>query len=89
MALAPAPLDEAAAEALIDKTQAGALIAGYRGGRRSTSRRVVKALVGLSRLVADGAAMRSNSIDINPFLLRKRGGVALDALVVRAKPHTT
>lgn len=49
---------------------------------------MVKALVGLSRLMADGGDA-IESIDINPFLVRKRGGVALDALVVRAKPHTT
>jgi hypothetical protein len=82
------PLDEAAAAALIDKTKAGALIAGYRGSAPLDKQAVVKALVGLSRLMADGGDA-IESIDINPFLVRKRGGVALDALVVRAKPHTT
>lgn len=88
VALAPVPLDEAAAAALIDKTKAGALIAGYRGSTPLDKQAVVKALVGLSRLMADGGNA-IESIDINPFLVRKRGGVALDALVVRAKPHTT
>jgi hypothetical protein len=31
------------------------------------------------------AGPRIVSIDVNPFLLRRRGGVALDALVVLAK----
>jgi acyl-CoA synthetase (NDP forming) len=86
VALAAAPLDERAANALIDKTKAGQLIDGYRGSEKLDRKAVVKALIGLSHLVADAGA-QIDSIDINPFLVRKRGGVALDALVVlAAKP---
>jgi hypothetical protein len=42
---------------------------------------VVKALVGLSNLMAD-AGNRIASIDINPFLINTRAGVAVDALIV-------
>src|SRR6266404_2484849 len=41
----------------------------------------VKALVGLSNLMAD-AGTRIASIDINPFLINTRTGVAVDALIV-------
>ena len=44
---------------------------------------VVQALIGLSGLMID-AGGRIQSVDINPFLLRRRGGVALDGLVVLA-----
>jgi acetyltransferase len=81
VALAAAPLDEAGANALIDRTRAGKLIAGYRGRPALDRKSLVRALTGLSQLVIDaGAALQS--IDINPFLLKERGGVALDALVV-------
>jgi acetyltransferase len=41
----------------------------------------VKALVGLSNLIAD-AGDRIASIDINPFLINVSAGVAVDALIV-------
>ena len=41
----------------------------------------MKALVGLSNLIAD-AGDRIASIDINPFLINTRTGVAVDALIV-------
>ena len=41
----------------------------------------VKALVGLSNLMAD-AKGRIASIDVNPFLINPKTGVAVDALVV-------
>jgi hypothetical protein len=41
----------------------------------------VKALVGLSNLIAD-AGSRIASIDINPFLINAKTGVAVDALIV-------
>jgi hypothetical protein len=83
VALAPPPLDETAAEALIARTRAGKLVAGYRGRPALDRKALVKALLGLSQLVID-AGDRIESIDINPFLLRKKGGVALDGLVVLA-----
>jgi acyl-CoA synthetase (NDP forming) len=77
------PLDEARAAALIDRTSAGRIIAGYRGSAALDKKAAVKALIGLSQLVAD-LGPRLHSIDVNPFVLRKKGGVALDALIVVA-----
>ena len=83
VALAPPPLDERRALALIEATRAGLLIAGYRGRPALDVKAAVAALMGLSRLMLD-AGGRIQSVDVNPFLLRRRGGVALDALVVLA-----
>ncbi len=81
VALAGAPLDTAEARALIVRTKAGVKIAGYRGKPALHEASVVKALVGLSNLIAD-AGDRIASIDVNPFLINARTGVAVDALIV-------
>jgi len=84
VALAAPPLDERAAKALIARTRVSQLIRGYRGKPALDSKALIAALIGLSQLVTD-AGPRIASIDINPLLLERRGGVALDALVVLAK----
>ncbi|HEY6257406.1 MAG TPA: acetate--CoA ligase family protein, partial [Xanthobacteraceae bacterium] len=83
VALAPPPLDEHCALALIEATRAGKLVHGYRGRPALDVKAAVAGLIGLSRLMID-AGGRIQSVDVNPFLLRRRGGVALDALVVLA-----
>ena len=81
VALAGAPLDEAEARQLIDRTKAGVKIKGYRGKPPLHEPSAVKALVGLSNLMAD-AGSRIASIDVNPFLINAKTGVAVDALIV-------
>ena len=81
VALAGAPLDAAEAKALIARTKAGVKIKGYRGKPALHEASAVKALVGLSNLIAD-AGNRIASIDVNPFLINPRTGVAVDALIV-------
>jgi acetyltransferase len=81
VALAGAPLDAAEAKALIARTKAGVKIAGYRGKPALHEASAVKALVGLSNLITD-AGDRIASIDVNPFLINARTGVAVDALIV-------
>jgi acetyltransferase len=81
VALGALPLDEAGALALMARTRVAQLIAGYRGKPAYDKRALVKALLGLSQFAID-AGERLQSVDINPFLLKRRGGVALDALVV-------
>jgi acetyltransferase len=81
VALAGAPLDAAEVKALIGRTKAGVKLRGYRGKPALHEASAVKALVGLSNLMAD-AANRIASIDVNPFLINERTGVAVDALVV-------
>jgi succinyl-CoA synthetase beta subunit len=81
VALAAPPLDERAAKALTARTRVSQLIRGYRGKPALDMKALTSALIGLSQLVID-AGPRIDSIDVNPFLLKRRGGFALDALVV-------
>ena len=81
VALAGAPLDAAEARQLIARTKAGVKIKGYRGKPALHEPSAVKALVGLSNLIAD-AGNRIASIDVNPFLINPKTGVAVDALIV-------
>src|SRR5260221_14732845 len=81
VALAGAPLDAAEARELISRTKAGVKIKGYRGKPALHEASAVKALVGLSNLMAD-ARTRIASIDVNPFLINARTGVAVDTLIV-------
>lgn len=81
VALAGAPLDAAEAKELIAKTKAGIKMKGYRGKPALHEPSAVKALVGLSNLMAD-ADGRIASIDVNPFLINSKLGVAVDGLIV-------
>jgi len=81
VALAGAPLDAAEAEALIGRTKAGVKMKGFRGKPALHEASALKALVGLSNLIAD-AGSRIASIDVNPFLINTKTGVAVDALIV-------
>ncbi|MGX9429690.1 MULTISPECIES: acetate--CoA ligase family protein [Bradyrhizobium] len=81
VALAGAPLDAEEAKQLIARTKAGIKLKGYRGRPALHEASAVKALVGLSNLIAD-AGNRIASIDINPFLINTKLGIAVDALIV-------
>ncbi|VIO72850.1 hypothetical protein CI1B_44980 [Bradyrhizobium ivorense] len=81
VALAGAPLDAAEAKHLIARTKAGVKLKGYRGKPALHEPSAVKALVGLSNLMAD-AAGRIASVDVNPFLINSKLGVAVDGLIV-------
>ena len=81
VALSGAPLDAAEARQLIGRTKAGVKIKGYRGKPALHEASAIKALVGLSNLMAD-AGNRIASIDVNPFLINAKTGVAVDALIV-------
>ena len=81
VALAGAPLDADEAKQLIHKTKAGVKLKGYRGKPALHEASAVKALVGLSNLMAD-AGNRIASIDVNPFLINSKLGVAVDGLIV-------
>jgi acetyltransferase len=81
VALAPCPLDEAGALDLIGRTRAGVLLGGYRGKPALDRKALVDALLAVSNLMSDAGGTIAE-IDVNPFLLMREGGVALDALVV-------
>jgi len=76
-----APLDAGAARAMIRELKGYPLLLGARGRPKLDLKALVGALLALSRLaLAHRDAIES--IDINPFMLLPKGGVALDALVV-------
>ena len=75
------PQERFAANLRSARTKAGIKIRGYRGKVALHQASAVKALVGLSNLIAD-AGNRIASIDINPFLINPKTGVAVDALIV-------
>src|SRR5262245_16342272 len=81
VALAGAPIDAAEARQLIARTKAGVKMKGYRGRPAMHEASAIKALVGLSNLIAD-AGNRIASIDVNPFLINSKVGVAVDGLIV-------
>jgi len=81
VAFAAPPLDDQSAEDLIARTRVAQLIDGYRGTPPLHRKALIEALLALSQLTLD-AGERLQSVDINPFLLKRRGGIALDALVV-------
>ena len=83
VAFAAPTLDEASTSELIARTKAARLMEGYRGAPALDRGALVKALMAVSRLAYD-LGDRLDSIDVNPFVLRRRGGIALDALVVLA-----
>jgi acetyltransferase len=78
-------LDRAEAEAMIDATRAGRLIAGYRGRPALDRAAVVDAILALGAFARDAGAL-IEAVDVNPLLARPEGegAVALDALVVLA-----
>jgi acyl-CoA synthetase (NDP forming) len=83
--LARAPIDAAAAEALLRGVKAWPLLEGYRGRGRLDVSAVANALSRLSRLAVD-LGPRLGDIDINPLIVRAdgRGAVAADARAVIA-----
>ena len=68
---------------MLDRTRAGRLLQGYRGGPPRDLDAIADALVALGRL-ADDLKDVIKSVDINPFvaLPRGQGGMALDALII-------
>lgn len=75
------PVSRAKAAAMIARTQAARLLGGYRGRPPLDADAVVDALVALGCIAAELGDV-IEAVDINPFMVLPKGGVALDALVV-------
>ena len=84
VAFALAPLDEAQAEAMVDRLKAPKIIAGLRGAPPSDRRAIIALLVHLSCLAAE-LGDRIVEIDLNPIIVHQDGqGLSLvDALIVQ------
>jgi acyl-CoA synthetase (NDP forming) len=89
VAVRPAPLSRFDAEAMIDETGLGAMLASARRGRPSDRPALVDALLGVSRLMAEHGG-RIAELDVNPLriLLQGDGVVALDGLIATHQGST-
>jgi len=84
VALAPVPLDLAAARALIGRLKGASLLGGYRGSAPADTEALAELMVALSQFAADHADAIAE-IDLNPVIVHAQGeGVSLvDALIVK------
>ena len=84
VALAPVPLDHAAARALLGRLKGAALLGAYRGAPPADIDALVELMVRLSQFAADHADEIAE-IDLNPVIVHAKGqGVSIvDALIVK------
>ncbi len=93
VAFAVPPMNERKAGALIARTRAGKLLAGYRGGVARDLTSVREAIRAMAR-VAEALGDVIESIDVNPLVAMTDGGgcLVLDALIIlrdhAARAHT-
>ncbi len=80
VAFASAPLTPAQGLALVDSVRASALLKGWRGGPQYDVQALADALSKLSEFAVRHADQLAG-IDINPFVVKVKGGVCLDALI--------
>jgi acetate---CoA ligase (ADP-forming) len=79
-ALAPAPVSEDEALAMIEKVKGLAILRGYRNLPRGDLRALAKAVAAVSRL-ALVPGLPVAEAEINPLIVKSAGAVAVDALV--------
>ena len=79
-AVALPPIDSALAAALVERTRAGVLLAGFRGRVPADVAAVQAALVALSHMIEDLPCLRA--VDVNPLVADADGVLALDARMV-------
>jgi acyl-CoA synthetase (NDP forming) len=75
------PIGREKAIEVLERTRAALLMRGYRGRPPLDFDAAVDALIALGRLAADLGDV-IEAVDVNPFVVLPRGGMALDALVV-------
>ncbi len=82
VAFASAPLNAPRARALVDRVRSSALLRGWRGAAPADEGALVDAICRLSEF-ALAHANELESIDINPLVIREKGAVCLDAVIVK------
>ncbi len=84
VALAPVPLDHAAAAALLARLKGAAILGSYRGAPAADTEALIDVIVRLSQFAADHGDDIAE-IDLNPVIVHAQGqGVSLvDALIVK------
>lgn len=88
VALAPVPLDRAAAAALLGRLKGAAIFGPYRGAPEADIDALIDMMVRLSHFAADRADDIAE-IDLNPVIVHAKGrGVSIvDALIVKQTPR--
>ncbi len=87
VALAPVPLDHAAARALLGRLKGAPVLGPYRGAPPADTDALVELIVRLSLFAADYADVIAE-VDLNPVIVHAKGqGVSVvDALIVKQPP---
>lgn len=85
VAFASAPLSPERAASLIEEVRAARLLAGWRGSPALDRQALAEALCRVSEFAACHRE-EIDGIEINPFLVRRAGAVALDALIAPRLP---
>jgi acyl-CoA synthetase (NDP forming) len=86
VAIRLAPIDPAAADAMLDDLRGARLLGGVRGRAPVDRAAVVSMIVALGRLAVERPDLLE--IDLNPVIASETGAVAVDALVVLEGPES-
>ena len=88
VALAPVPLDHAAARALLGRLKGAQVLGPFRGAPAADTEALIELIVRLSHFAADHADEIAE-IDLNPVIVHAKGqGVSIvDALIVKQQPR--
>ncbi|HXQ63156.1 MAG TPA: acetate--CoA ligase family protein [Acidimicrobiales bacterium] len=81
VAVRPLPLDRRDAEEMVKSLRGYALLTGARGQARADVKALVDVVLSVARLAA-ACGDRLAELDLNPVVVRPRGAVAVDSLVV-------
>ena len=84
VAVRPLPLDRRDAEEMVTSLRGYALLRGARGQARADVKALVDVVLSVARLAA-ACGDRLAELDLNPVVVRQRGAVAVDSLVVAAE----
>jgi acetyltransferase len=74
-----APLNQAEAQRMIDRTWAGRKLKGFRHIPPADEAAVIEALIKLSHLILENESI--DEVEINPLKVLKRGAVAIDVRI--------
>ena len=83
-----APFSEDVAFDMIYETKGSEMLHGVRGGPPADVQALAEALARVSVFAAENADI-IETVDLNPFLVRTEGAVALDALIVPKQSGTS
>ena len=81
----PLPLDRRDAEDMVRSLRGEALLRGARGRPKGDVKALVDVVLAVARLAA-ACGDRVSELDLNPVVVRSKGAVAVDSLVVTAGP---